>query len=89
MQKNCETTVKSAVFRGQKTPKSGSQFQKITKKLSNQPFCMLKKPLEMGRGFGAQAAHPRQKIIRVPPPPPMYYIEFISSINAAVRLLEF
>ena len=36
--KNCKKIVKSAGFSGRKTLRNGSQFAKISKKLSNQPF---------------------------------------------------
>ena len=50
----------------------GPDSAKISKKLSNQPFFEEEKSLDMGRDFRPRAAHahPRQKIIRVPPPFP-------------------
>ena len=63
-------------FLRQKTLRNGSQFSKFSKKRSNQPFFEREKSLDMGRGFGGRAAHPRQNIIRVPPRESQVYHEY-------------
>jgi hypothetical protein len=55
-----QKTVILAVFGGQKTLRSWSQFVKIANKNS--------KISRLGQGFGAPAAHSRHKINRVPTP---------------------
>ena len=55
--KNC----KISRFWGRKILRNGSQFAKISKKLSIQPFFEWKKSLDMGRVFRPRAAHSVKK----------------------------
>ena len=71
-------------FWGRKTLTNLSQFAKISKNPSNQPFFEGEKSLDVGKGFRQRAAHPPSKMIRVPlgwwPSPPTRISDQISSI---------